>query len=69
MLDGTKATLSELAEELNRADIALSIGMSRKEERKWVKYRRDVMREIDRRDPVPPEMASMTDAELLAALQ
>ena len=56
-----RATDSELAEELNRADIALSVGFSRAEERRWKKYRRAIVAEIDRRHPVD---STMTDAEL-----
>lgn len=60
------ASLSELAEELNRADIALSIGLSRKAEREWKAYRKALVAEVDRRSPVAKD--DMTDAELLAKL-
>jgi hypothetical protein len=67
-MQATNASLSELATELQKADLALSLGLSRREERKWQTYRRNLLAEIERRDPVKHIAATMTDAELLAAL-
>lgn len=63
-MNASTATLADLAEELNRCEIALSIGMSRKEERKWTKYQKEVKAEINRRSPV----AEVSDDVLMAEL-
>jgi hypothetical protein len=56
-----QASDSQLAEELNRADIALAIGFGRAETRRWKKYRRAIVAELDRRYP---DDGTITDAEL-----
>lgn len=61
-----QASLSDLANELDRADIALAVGFSRKVERLWKEYRKAVWSEIKRRTPI--DATAMTDAELLRQL-
>lgn len=68
MQTATTATMSELAEELNRCDIALAIGLSRKEERKWVAYRKAIKLEIERCEPLDATIAAMTDEQLMSEL-
>lgn len=63
-----QATLAELATELERSDIALAIGLSRKAENRWRRYRRAVQAEIDRRCPVPANLKDISDDELLRQL-
>ena len=63
-----RASLADLAIELERADVALSLGFSRKEERRWRAYRKAVWTEIKRRTPVPTESRKLTDADLLREL-
>ena len=67
-MNANEATLSELAEELNRANIALAIGLSRKEERKWRRYRKQVHAELMQRTAPSHDSRPMTDAELKAEL-
>jgi hypothetical protein len=65
----TDASMSDLATELQKAELALAIGLSRREDRKWKAYRGAIRAEIDRRAPISPELQAMTDAELLKALE
>lgn len=60
------ATMSELAEELNKCDAALTLGVR---VRFFRKYRKAIWAEINRREPITPEEAAMSDAELVAALK
>lgn len=68
-MENVNATLSYLVTELNKADIALAIGFSAKETRKWKAYRKAIKAEIARLDPIDPEIAAMSDEDLVAALQ
>lgn len=61
----SEATLAELAEELAMIDAALAIGVR---VAFYTKYRQFIMAEIDRRCPISPDVAAMSDAELLASL-
>jgi hypothetical protein len=60
------ASLPELAAELNKADTALAlrhrVGFFRK-------YRQAIKAEIDRRCPIDPQTAAMSDTDLLASLE
>ena len=59
------ATLAELAHELDRAAVAIALGIT---PRKWRAYAKAIRAEMLRRYPVPPELANITDEELLREL-
>lgn len=61
----TDATMSELADELNKCDTALMLGV---QVRFFKKYRKFVAAEIDRRCPIDQKLAAMSDADLLSQL-
>lgn len=66
------ATLQQLAEELERSQVAEGIHRAARryaKARRERQYRAAIMAEIDRRDPIANSAKSMTDAELLAELE
>jgi len=61
----SEATLSDLAAELNRADLAIALGIK---PRSWAKYRKRIHAELMARTAPPAGSHEPTDAELMADL-
>lgn len=65
MANVSEASLSDLAEELTRADVAIALGI---QPRKWAKYRKAILGELMRRTEPPAGTPPVTDEELMAEL-